>query len=206
MMEQSPTVYVVDDDPDVRESVVELLQTANLTTEAFTNAMEFLNAIDPQAPGCIILDVRMPSMSGVDLRNELLRRRIELPIIFVTGHGDIPMAIDAIKQGAVDFIEKPIRGQHLLDRVLEALKRDRTHKENQDSRKEITSRFARLTPRECEVFHMLVRGDRLKQIAGSLQRSIKTIESHKTSITKKLEAKNRVDLVRIAIKGGLCHV
>lgn len=201
-----PTVHVVDDDANVRDSMVALLASAKLLVRVFPDAATFLEAFDPAVSGCIVLDVRLPGMSGLDLRNELRRRSVEMPIIFMTAYGDIPMAIDATKNGAVDFIEKPIRGQVLLDRVCEAVKRDAALRENRASREEVAARFDRLTPREREVFHLLVRGDSLKQIAYELHRSIKTIEVHTSKVTSKLEVSSRIDLFRTGLKAGLVNV
>ncbi len=206
MVDTIPTVYVVDDDPDVRESMVDLLVSAKLSVRVFPDAAAFLDAFDPTVPGCIVLDVRMPGMSGFDLRNELHRRGVEIPIIFMTGHGDVPMAIDAIRNGAVDFIEKPFKGQVLLDRVCEALQQDKVLRENRAVREEIAARFARLTPREREVFHLLARGESQKQIAYELRRSIKTIEAHTSKVTSKLEVSSRIDLLRTGIRAGLINV
>ena len=206
MVDTVHTIHVVDDDANVRDSIVALFASAKLLVRVFPDAATFLEAFDPAVSGCIVLDVRLPGMSGFDLRNELRGRSVEMPIIFMTAYGDIPMAIDAIKNGAVDFIEKPISGQVLLDRVCEAVKRDAALREKRASREEVAARFDRLTPREREVFHLLVRGDSLKQIAYELHRSIKTIEVHTSKVTSKLEVSSRIDLFRTGLKAGLINV
>lgn len=191
-----PVVYVVDDDPDVRRSVAFLVSILDVEVRALATAEAFLEAWRPGDVGCLILDVRMPGMSGLELQEQMLRLGIDLPIIFVSGHGDIPMAVRAMRGGAVDFLTKPYSDQDLLDLIQRALQ---THRENQQRRREaatVNARFALLTQREVEVMALAVEGATNKQIAGELGISIKTVETHRARLMEKMRVENIAELCR----------
>lgn len=199
MNAKNPTIFIVDDDDAFRDSLEALCESVDLHTESFADAASFLEAFDPNRPGCLLLDVRMPGISGLELQVELEERNSPLPIIFLTGHGDIEMAVTAMKRGARDFLTKPIRHQDLLDRVHSALRdldRDRrVHREHV----ELEARRARLTPREMEVFELVVEGLPNKVISNRLEISQRTVELHRAQVMKKMEADSLADLVRTAI-------
>ncbi len=198
-----PTVFVVDDDPDMRASLAELLSAAEVPVQSFGSAAEFLNSYNEATPGCALLDIRMPEMSGLELQEKLRERGCGIPVIMMTAYGDVPGAVRALRQGAMDFIEKPFSGRVLLDRVKEAIEWDVEARKAKAENAEAASRFTSLTPREREVLRLLVDGRSLKEAAGALNRSIKTVEAHITRIRKKLGVGNRVELVRLALKAGL---
>lgn len=199
----SSIVFLVDDDVSVRESVASLLRSVGLTVRAYANASEYLAADRPDLPGCLILDVRMPGLSGLDLQDELTRHGIGTPVIFITGHGDIPMTVRAMKAGAVEFLPKPFRDQELLDAVQHAIEADRIRRVTQAERMSVQSRFERLSPREREVFAYVVTGMLNKQVASELGTSEITIKVHRAAIMQKMQADSLPDLVRMAERLGL---
>ncbi len=188
MSEIKPTVFVVDDDEVVRNTIAQLAEAVDLKAKEFSSAQEFLDSYTPAEPGCVILDVRMPGMSGIRLQTELKDRSIRIPIIFVTGHGDVPMAAQAFKEGAVDFIEKPFRNQDLLDRIQAALVRDAHRRQEQAARKAAQDKLMLLTQREREVLDLVMAGKANKVIAGELDLSQRTVEVHRAAIMEKMQA------------------
>ena len=197
-----PTVFVVDDEPAVCKSLERLISSVSLNVETYSSAQAFLDAYDPARPGCLILDIRMPGMNGLELQKRITELDVDIPIIFVTGFGDIPMAIRAMKNGAVDFIEKPFKSQLLLDRIHEALRRDAKARPSQIRRAVICDRIARLSPREHEVLDLLIEGKPVKQIAAELDLRPKTVYFHQSHIMEKLEADTLVEVVRYAQDRG----
>lgn len=195
----TPTVFIVDDDDAVRGSLKLLLRTLKVPAEAFATAHEFLAAFDPQRGGCLVLDIRMPGMSGLELQQELNSRGALLPIIFITGHGDVPMAVEAMQQGAMDFLQKPFRDQDLIDRINKALERDRAGRDLLGNRDSIRTRIASLTPREQEVLRMVTQGKANKVIAGDLNLSQRTVEIHRAHVMEKMGANSLAHLVRMVI-------
>jgi RNA polymerase sigma factor (sigma-70 family) len=204
MSKAKPTVFVVDDDDAVRNMIGQLVEAVDLNAETFSSAQEFLDSYDPARPGCLILDVRMPGMSGMKLQEELVERNICLPIIFVSGHGDVPMAAEAFKRGAVDFIEKPFRNQALLDQIQVALAEDARLRQNQAKREAVKARLALLSPREREVMELVRAGKPNKVIAGELGLSQRTVEVHRAGIMEKLQVNALAELVTMvnAVKGA----
>lgn len=193
----SQTVFIVDDDPAIRIAMQALLESVNIQHEIFASADEFLQDEASHRSGCLVLDIRMPGLGGLELQDELISRGSPLPIIFITGHGDVPMAVDAMQKGAVDFIQKPFRDQELLDRIREALTTDRERREERDRHNEIESRLQRLTNREKEVFELVVTGKPNKVIAYELDVSQRTVEIHRARVMEKMEARSLADLVRM---------
>ncbi len=196
-MSDKPTVFLIDDDQAVRDAVALLLQTGGLAVETFASATDFLEAGVAQRPGCLVLDVRMPGLSGLDLQKQLRTGGYRTPIIFMTGHGDIPMAIRAMKAGAFDFIEKPFQGQALLARIQEALAFDVRERRRQAYRTEAAARVALLSPREREVLDRVVEGQYNKVIAAELGISLSTVEIHRKRVMEKLQAESLSDLIRL---------
>ncbi len=201
-MSAQPTVFLVDDDQAYRQSLRFLLESAGLTVEDFPSASEFLKTYDTAKPGCLVLDVRMPSMSGLELQEYLVERCINLPIIFITGHGDVPMSVKAIKGGAVDFIEKPFDDVLLIDRINEAFKKDAENRNVQDKIFDFKSRWLRLTSREREVMDLIIAGRSNKQIATELDVSHRTVEVHRARIMEKMQAESVADLITMAVTYG----
>ncbi|MDJ0708788.1 MAG: response regulator transcription factor [Woeseiaceae bacterium] len=195
--EQSPTVFIVDDDAAIRFAMQALMDSVNLNHEIFASADEFLEKITEQRPGCLVLDIRMPGLGGLELQEELIKRGNTLPIIFITGHGDVPMAVEAMQKGAVDFIQKPFRDQELLDRIREALATDEERREEQQAHAEVASRLSRLTNREREVFDLVVTGKPNKVIAYELGVSQRTVEIHRARVMEKMQARSLADLVKM---------
>jgi RNA polymerase sigma factor (sigma-70 family) len=195
--QQSPTVFIVDDDPSIRFAMQALMDSVNLQHEIFASADEFLEKVTDQRPGCLVLDIRMPGLGGLELQEELLQRGNTVPIIFITGHGDVPMAVDAMQKGAVDFIQKPFRDQDLLDRIREALTTDKERREEQQKHAEVADRLARLTNREREVFDLVVTGKPNKVIAYELGVSQRTVEIHRARVMEKMQARSLADLVKM---------
>jgi FixJ family two-component response regulator len=195
-----PIVYIVDDDLSVRRSTERLVRSAGFKPLTFTSAREFLAGPKPEGPACLVLDVRMPGLSGMELQGELTRSGIHLPIIFITGHGDIPMSVRAMKAGAVEFLTKPFRSQVLLDAVRAAIERDRSARQARSETGELRRRFEQLTPREREVMALVVAGQLNKQAAGELATTERTIKFHRAHIMQKMGAESLADLVRMAGK------
>jgi len=202
-MESEPTVFVVDDDKAVREGIALLVKSVGLKVRCFENAQQFLDACDPSQPGCLVLDVRMPGMSGLELREKLAEHKVTLPVIFLTGHGDVGMGVRAIKNGAVDFIEKPPNDQVLLDSVHKAIELDAAQRRRMAEQKSVAERAAKLTPRERQVMARLVQGKSDKQIAFELGISVRGVAFHRANILEKLEVDSVVELTRVAIEFGL---
>jgi FixJ family two-component response regulator len=194
-----PVVFVVDDDPAMRDSLRWLIESTGLQVETFGDAQTFLARIRPELPGCLVLDVRMPGMSGLDLQAELGRRGIGLPTIVVTGHAEVPMAVRAVKAGAIDFIEKPFSDQLLLDRVRQGIEMDRRERDGRARRAEILRRMSLLTQREREVLDLVVVGRANKEIAAALHLSPKTVEVHRSHVMEKMQASSVAELVRLAL-------
>jgi FixJ family two-component response regulator len=195
-----PTVFIVDDDSDVRESLQELLESVGLHSKSFGTAQEFLSSLRDDAPSCLILDVRLPGISGLDLQHELRRGKISIPIIFLTGHADVQMSVKAMKSGAVEFLTKPFRQQDLLDAVQRSLTRDRMVREKQRDIGELRQRQNRLSVREREVMNLVVSGLLNKQIAAELDASEATVKMHRSQVMKKMQANSLPELVRMADK------
>ena len=193
-----PTVVVIDDDESVRESLGALLETISLRVALFRSVEAFLGANPPVLPSCIILDVRLPGASGFELQKQLVAANVDTPIIFITGHGDIPMSVRAMKAGAIEFLSKPFREQELLDAVRQGIERDRALAVQRRARAQIHERFASLTDREKEIMTLLARGRVSKQIAGQLDVSEVTVRVHRSQIMQKMGARSLADLVRIA--------
>lgn len=195
--EKQPTVFIVDDDPAIRFAMQALMDSVNIEHEIFPSGDDFLESAAEQRAGCLVLDIRMPGLGGLELQEELLKRGSTLPIIFITGHGDVPMAVDAMQKGAVDFIQKPFRDQDLLDRIREALKTDQERREEQQKHAEVAERLARLTNREREVFDLVVTGKPNKVIAYELGVSQRTVEIHRARVMEKMQARSLADLVKM---------
>jgi FixJ family two-component response regulator len=195
-----PTVFIVDDDRDVRESLQELLESVGLQSKSFGTALGFLSSPRSDGPSCLILDVRLPGISGLDLQHELKRGKVSIPIIFLTAHADVPMSVKAMKSGAVEFLTKPFRQQDLLDAVQRSLTRDRVVREKQRDIAELRQRYNTLSVREREVMSLVVSGMLNKQIAAELGASEATIKMHRSQVMKKMEAKSLPELVRMADK------
>jgi FixJ family two-component response regulator len=196
-------VFVVDDDSSVREALADLGASVGLLVEPFKSAREFLNYKRPDAPACLVLDVRLPDLSGLDLQRELVRTEAPIPIVFITGHGDIPMSVRAIKEGAVEFLTKPFRDQDLLDAVQHAIENDRAARQERAMATELRCRYATLTKREKEVLKLLVSGLLNKQIAADLGSSEVTIKVHRGQVMRKMKAKSVVELARMGEKIGI---
>ena len=202
-MEEHGTVFIVDDDEGVREGLGLLLETIDQPYRLYSSAIEFLDEYDASWSGCLVLDIRMPRMSGLDLQEQLNQRGSLLPIIFITGHGDIPMAVEAMRRGALDFIRKPFREQDLLDRINEALDRNEDKRKVMVDRQAMLDRLSSLSERELEVFVRVAAGDMSKVIGFDLGISERTIEVHRSNIMKKLGVRTLADLVRIKIEAKL---
>ena len=192
------TVFVVDDDRSVREGLADLINSVGMKVEAFSSAQEFLRYKRPDTPACLVLDVRLPGPSGLDLQRQVGRSEHPIPVIFITGHGDIPMSVRAMKEGAVEFLTKPFRDQDLLDAIHQALDSDRATREQRAKAAELRRRYESLTPREREVMQLVVRGLLNKQIASELGASEVTIKMHRGQVMHKMRAESVVELLRMA--------
>jgi len=193
------TVYVVDDDAAVRSSLGMLLRSVGLPVMGYASANDFLAHYDPRQPGCLVLDVRMPGMSGLELQQHLNLKGAMIPVIFITGHGDVPMAVEAMQHGAFDFVQKPFRDQDLLDRIQKALTLDRTNRSTLQQHEALRARLATLTPRERQVMDLMTQGRPNKLMAVDLNLSQRTIEIHRAHVMEKMQASSLAQLVRMAI-------
>jgi len=202
-MSKTETVFVVDDDQAMRKSLKWLIESVGMQVESYASADEFIRNYYPGRSGCLLLDVRMPGMSGLDLQEQFIRQNIKIPIIIITGHGDVPMAVRAMKAGAVDFIEKPFNDEFLLDSIRKALALDVQQRTFQAQRAEIATRLAHLTPREHEVMEMVTNGKSNKEIANQLGVSTKTVEAHRARVMEKMEASSLAELVRMVMAANV---
>ena len=199
MIERAPVVFIVDDDEAVRGSLRLLLKSVGLVPAALGSAREFLQKYDPAQPGCLVLDVRMPEMSGLELQEQLNLLGAVIPVIFITGHGDVPMAVEAMQAGAFDFLQKPFRDQDLIDRIQRALEKDRTNRVLLEERTAIRQRLESLTPREREVLTMVAGGKPNKIMAADLGVSQRTVEIHRARVMEKMGATSLAQLVRMVM-------
>jgi len=196
-------VFVVDDDVGTRESLKNLIRSVGLRAETFASAQDFMRSARPDVPGCLVLDVRLPGLSGLDLQKRMAEIGLEIPIVFISGHGDIPMSVRAMKAGAVEFLTKPFREQELLDAIQQALERDRNAREQRAETAELRSRYRRLTPREREVMALVVTGLLNKQVAGELGTSEASVKVHRQHVMEKMRAGSLAALVRMADRVGV---
>jgi FixJ family two-component response regulator len=200
MTEAQPSVVVIDDDPDVREALRSLLQSVGLQGRTFASVPEFLKAGRLEGPTCLVLDVRLPGRSGLDFQRELSAAKIDLPIIFITAHADVPMSVQAMKGGAIEFLTKPVRDQDLLDAIQLGLERDRARRDGERAVVALRERFETLTPREREVMTEVLKGRLNKQIAGEIGVSEVTVKAHRGQVMRKMKASSLLDLARMAEK------
>ncbi len=198
--DQHGTVFIVDDDPGVRNAMELLLRSVGRSAALFASAEDFLAAFDRNRAGCLVLDIRMPGLSGLELQERLLALGSSIPVIFITGHADVPMAVEAMQKGAFDFIEKPVRDQELLERISEALSVDRRQRSRQESLAEIEARVSRLTKREREVMDLVVAGKANKVVAWELGTSQRTVEIHRARVMDKMQARSLAELVRMSLQ------
>jgi two-component system response regulator FixJ len=204
MMTAKPTVFLVDDDPAMLDALAMLIESARLGVQRYPSAQAFINSYSPERPGCLVLDVRMPDMNGLQLQEFLAARNIKIPIIFITGHGNIPMSVRAVKAGAVDFLEKPFTDQDLLNCISDALARDAAMRTDEHKKALIRQRVAQLTPREREVMLHVVAGKSNKEIAATLDLSHRTVEIHRSRVFSKMKAASLAELVAMALASGIC--
>jgi FixJ family two-component response regulator len=202
MSEDRAVVFVVDDDPSMRRSLDTLLRSIGHDVRLFSSAQEFMQAAQPDAPGCLVLDVRLPGMSGLTFQQELAKASIGLPVIFITGYGDIPMTVRAMKAGAAEFLTKPFDDQALLDAIHAAIERDRARRRDAASRAAVSARYSELTEREKQVMKLVVAGRVNKQIAAELGLSLVTVKVHRGQVMRKMLAKSVAELVRMADRLG----
>jgi FixJ family two-component response regulator len=206
MVAKNPIVFVVDDDQAVRKSLEMLITSVGLHAETFPSAQDFLNAYDPSRPGCLVLDVRMPGMSGLELQKSLKDRSMDVPTIIITGHGDVPVAVRALKSGAFEFLEKPFSKQMLLEHIREALNKDAENRSRRTKQDEDSAKFATLTEREKQVMELVVEGKVNKQIAAKLGLSKKTVEVHRGHVMHKLKVESVAELVELVITSRLPRI
>jgi FixJ family two-component response regulator len=203
MKEEQPVVFVIDDDAAVREGVEDLLRSIGVEVRSFRATRDFMRSERPDAPGCLVLDVRLPGLSGLEFQRELAKSDVHLPIIFLTGHADIPMTVDAMKSGAIEFLTKPFREQELLDAIQLGIERDRARRRDVAAVAELRKRFEALTAREREVMGIVVTGRVNKQIAADLKVSVMTVKIHRGQVMQKMRARSLVELVRMADRLGI---
>jgi FixJ family two-component response regulator len=203
MSEAVPVVFVVDDDPSVRRAIKRLVESVGLRVELFGSAQEFLRSEGPDSPNCLVLDIRLPGMSGLDFQRELAATKIHIPVIFITAHGDIPMTVRAMKAGAVEFLTKPFRDQDLLDAIQQGLERDRTRRAQEAEVAALRERFESLTPGERKVLPLVVSGRPNKQIAAEIGTSEATVKVHRSQLMRKMGAESLPELVRMSEKIGI---
>ena len=203
MSEDQAIVFIVDDDPSVRNGLDALLRSVALKVQTFSSAEEFLRSTRPDAPGCIVLDIRLPGPSGLDLQRELLKTGDYPPIIFISGHADVPVSVRAMKDGAIEFLTKPFRDHDLLEAIQLGIARDRMRRENARAMAELRARFETLTPREREVMALIATGRSNKQVGGKLDVAEITVKVHRAQVMRKMEAHSLVDLARMADRLGI---
>ena len=204
--EQSSVVLIVDDDPSIRTALARLLRSVGLQTEVFASAADMLQTGLPDTPSCLVLDVRLPGQSGLDIQSELVKRNCHIPIIFMTGHGDIPMTVRAMKAGAIDFLPKPFRDQDMLDAVSKAIQNDRKRRDNEKAVEGLKTQYELLTPREREIMALVVAGLMNKQVAAEIGIAEITVKIHRGHIMRKMGAKSLADLVRMADVLGVARI
>jgi len=198
MLDANPTVLIVDDDPEFRDSVARLLRTVGLKTQQFSSVADFFKAVPPDGPTCLVLDVRLPGLSGLELQRELATANRQIPIVFITAHGDIPMTVQAMKGGAIEFLTKPFRDQDLLDAIETGFARDRARRENEKALGALRERFNTLSSREREIMFQATAGRLNKQIAHEMDIAISTVKVHRTNLMRKMKARSLPELSRMA--------
>jgi FixJ family two-component response regulator len=198
MLDANPTVLIVDDDPEFRDSVARLLRTVGLKTQQFSSVADFFKAVPPDGPTCLVLDVRLPGLSGLELQRELATANRQIPIVFITAHGDVPMTVQAMKGGAIEFLTKPFRDQDLLDAIDTGLARDRARRENEKALDALRERFNTLSSREREIMFQATAGRLNKQIAHEMDIAISTVKVHRTNLMRKMKARSLPELSRMA--------
>ena len=205
MSEDRPAVFVIDDDPSIRRSLDTLLRSVALDVHIFSSTQEFMHAKRPEVPGCLVLDVRLPGMSGLTFQQELAKAGVALPIIFISGHGDVAMTVRAMKAGAAEFLTKPFEDQVLLDAIHAAIERDRARRRDAAGLADLKARYRALTEREREVMQLVVTGRANKQIAAELSLSVVTVKVHRGQVMHKMQARSVVELLRMADRLGLAN-